>query len=139
MLKNLRGLKVLLIDDDAVIREALSLFFEDTLCFLKAVNTAEECIDLLAKKNFDVIIIDYDLPCLNAFELLKWLKNSKLQISIIFITTYGLEALDDLIKQMGVIEVIKKPLNINMILESLNTILKTENYCAKQVNGFSQL
>ena len=57
--KKLRNMKMLLIDDDAWIRDSLSIFFESEGCHLKALETAEEGLKALKKQPYDIIIVDY--------------------------------------------------------------------------------
>ena len=64
---------------------------------LTIVNTAEEALKLLPKKDtgkciFDVLLIDYRLPGLNALELSKIIRpERKLSIAIVIVTGHGAE------------------------------------------------
>jgi len=46
----LKGMKILLIDDDEWIRDSLSIYFEARGCSLKVLETAEEAMKTLRQR-----------------------------------------------------------------------------------------
>jgi DNA-binding response OmpR family regulator len=64
------GVKILLIERQAVIEESLTKISTDNGSFLTAVRTAEEGLQLVKKNQYDVIISDYDLPGINGLDFL---------------------------------------------------------------------
>ena len=81
--RKLAKMKTLLVDDDEMIRDALSLAFMNKGCFLQATETAEEGLRTLEKESFD-IISDLKLPGIDGLEFSKnlsrlwpcWSKNT---------------------------------------------------------------
>jgi CheY-like chemotaxis protein len=56
------GISVLIVDDEAAIRESLQDFLEDYEYRVTAVGSSEEALDVLAGAHFDIVIVDLRLP-----------------------------------------------------------------------------
>jgi len=52
----------LLVDDDELIRDSLTMAFKTKGCFLRAAENAEEGLTALQEERFDIIISDFGLP-----------------------------------------------------------------------------
>jgi DNA-binding NtrC family response regulator len=130
--KILAGLKILLIDDNEIIRDTLAMFFEYKKCAIKAVATAEEGLGTLESERFDVIICDCSLPGLNGVEFFRLVvayypNTIKVLISGFARQNEIVEALE-----MGVDAFIKKPFSLSTMLEQLTPLV--EKYQAANRN-----
>jgi len=67
----IKTMKILLIDDDELIRDSFRLAFSQKGCFLMAVETAEEGLCVLQSNKFDIIISDFTLPGMNGIDFFK--------------------------------------------------------------------
>jgi CheY-like chemotaxis protein len=67
----LRGLKVLLVEDEPDGRELLSLLLERRGAVVSAAESAPEALDLLAASSFDVMISDIGLPGMDGYGLIR--------------------------------------------------------------------
>ena len=67
----IKKMKTLLIDDDELIRDSLSMVFLNKGCFLLAVESAEEGLCAMQKNQFDIIISDFILPGMNGIDFFK--------------------------------------------------------------------
>lgn len=120
----LKEMKVLLIDDDEWIRDSLSLFFESEGCHLVAVETAEEGMEELKRRGYDVIIVDYRLPGMNGLEFLERIKASHPEALKILITAYGSKDVYLKASRIGVQGFIDKPFTIRTIEDSLSCLIE---------------
>jgi DNA-binding NtrC family response regulator len=125
--QKLRGLRLLLIDDDEYVRDSLCLFFESEGCQILTLKTAEEGLNVLNKQDFDIIIIDYRLPGLDGLEFLRQVQKRNLVAMKILITAYGSEKLFAEARKLGVHEYISKPFTSEEIEASLNHLIKKRN------------
>lgn len=57
--------RILVIDDENSIRESLSEFFRDYNLETESVASAEEGLDILTRKHFDLVVVDIRLPGIN--------------------------------------------------------------------------
>lgn len=60
---------VLVVEDDRMAREVIRAFLEDDGWGVVAVETAEEAIELLAKRSFSLFVLDWTLPGKSGLEL----------------------------------------------------------------------
>ena len=76
---------ILIVDDDEIIREALSdLFAEDYLCHVAV--TAEEALTHLSTQEYDIVITDISMPGMKGDDLLGFIKAYQPWTQVIFIT-----------------------------------------------------
>src|SRR4030042_6746798 len=91
LFSKLKGMKILLIDDDEWIRDSLNIFFESEGCHIIAFETAEEALEELKGRNCDIIIADYRLPGMDGLEFFKRIEKSHSHTIKIIITAYRSE------------------------------------------------
>ena len=116
-------MNLLLVDDDEWIRDSMRLFFEGEGCDLKALETAEEAIDELKSKTYDLIFVDYKLPGMDGLSFISQIENSQPNALKILITAYEQEAFQKA-RQLKIHDVIPKPFSSEDILKSLNRFFK---------------
>jgi len=107
--------KILLVDDEPVIRETLcSILREDGYDVITA-KTGAEAVSFAAEDNFDVAIIDLKLPDIEGLEVLHSVKELNPTVCAILITAYP--TTDSAIKavQEEAYEYITKPFDINHV------------------------
>lgn len=61
-MKDFTGKQILILDDDASIRQSLDCYFEDLGFDTTLAQSGEQALDLFAQKNFDAAIVDLRLP-----------------------------------------------------------------------------
>ena len=84
----LRNKEILLIDDDELIRDSLTLFFTGEGLHLSAFESAEKGLEALEKSEYDIIIVDYRLPGMDGVEFFKRIKETQKDTLKILITAY---------------------------------------------------
>jgi CheY-like chemotaxis protein len=69
-LRNLGGLKVLLVDDEADARELISRILRDCNCEVQPAANAAEAMALARASRYDLLVSDIGMPDVDGFELL---------------------------------------------------------------------
>ena len=118
----LKNTKILLIDDDEWIRDAMTLFFESEGCQIMALETGEEALVEIHRQNYGIVICDYKLPGIDGLQLLKEVRKVKPDAKMILITAYKTEELVSEAKQMGIHDFISKPFTSETIEASLSRL-----------------
>jgi DNA-binding NtrC family response regulator len=120
----LKGMKILLIDDDEWIRDSMSLFFEFEGCTFLALETAEEALEELKRQDYHIIIIDYRLPGMDGLEFLRRIQETHSHAIKILITAFGKEDVFSEAIELGVQDFVDKPFTTETIEESLSRLLE---------------
>ena len=81
--------KILIADDDESIRFTLDTIFKDDGYITTTTKDGKKAKELIVQERFDVIITDIKMPEIDGVELLKWIKDTYPQISVIMITGYA--------------------------------------------------
>jgi DNA-binding NtrC family response regulator len=100
---------VLIIDDEAAIRESLETLLEFEGYAVEVAETGEEGLAQLAEHPFDLVLLDFALPERNGLEILADIRARDPRLAVIMITAYG--TVDNAVRAMqnGATNFIQKP------------------------------
>jgi CheY-like chemotaxis protein len=71
-------MKILLVDDDAFLRDMYATKFTELNHEIEVAETSEQAIAKLQDAHFDVVLMDMVMPSMTGVELLKRIKSEKL-------------------------------------------------------------
>lgn len=133
--------QILVIDDDAGNREAISLLLTNSGFQVRSAASGEEAMALLQKNRFEVILTDLFLPGINGIDILKQVKEKDPASSVILIT--GKASAETAVEAMksGAFDYLTKPLNFERLKVLIDkalekTRLLNENlYLRQQLRG----
>jgi two-component system OmpR family response regulator len=80
--------KILIIDDDADHTKMVCVFLARDNHFLETAATGEQAMNLLSAANYDLIVLDWELPDITGVEILKWYRR-KGSAPVIMLTGKG--------------------------------------------------
>jgi DNA-binding NtrC family response regulator len=131
-------LSLLVVDDDASIRRV----FREIVAPREEVNlseakSAEEALELLRTRVFDVAFLDLRMPGLGGLELLEQLKQERPSLEVVMVTAHGtIESAVQAMK-LGAADFLPKPFKldqVSLILERIRRVrhLRTENERLRQ-------
>src|SRR5689334_8143870 len=88
------NIKVLLVDDHSIVRNGVRLMVEtaNDIDVTGEAETAQEAMQLVREKDFDVALVDISLPGKNGLELLKFLRAEKPKLAVLMLSMYSEEA-----------------------------------------------
>jgi DNA-binding NtrC family response regulator len=100
---------VLIIDDEAAIRESLETLLELEGYSVESAETADQGLSRIGQRPFDLVLLDLALPDRNGLDLLAELHAHDPQLSVIMITAYG--TVENAVKAMqaGATNFVQKP------------------------------
>ena len=111
--------KILIIDDEQAIRNALREILEYESFTIAEAEDGPTALKLLEKESFDVIFCDIKMPRMDGMEVLSKLKEKGSETPVIMITGHGnVETAVEALKK-GAYDFIQKPLDLNRILVSV--------------------
>ena len=110
--------RILVVDDEASICEALKEVLEYESYAVTTVTRAADALKLLADETFDVIISDIKMPEMDGMELLEKIRQLS-DVPVIMVTGHG--DIDTAVSALktGAFDFITKPLDLNRLLISV--------------------
>ena len=114
---------VLIIDDEAEIRESLQTLLELEGYEVETAGTGGEGLARLGEHPFDLVLLDLALPDRNGVELLPEIRALDLQMAVIMITAYG--TVEDAVRAMqsGAANFLQKPWDNEKLLADVRTAI----------------
>lgn len=103
--------QILIADDEAEIRQLLRLYLEkDSYCVEEAAN-GKEALEILQKKEIDLLILDIMMPLVDGYHVLKEVRASSNNIPVIMLSAKGQDSDKILGLDLGADDYITKPFN----------------------------
>lgn len=119
--------KILVIDDERSIRNALKEILEYEKYEVVLAETGMEGLEILKKESFEAILLDIKMPEMDGIEVLEKVSNDYHDIPVIMISGHG--NVDTAVKavKIGAYDFIEKPLDLNRLLVTIkNALDRTE-------------
>jgi CheY-like chemotaxis protein len=118
---------VLIVDDDASLRDTLRRMVESVGYDVKCAEDARTAIATVNDRLPDIIITDIYMPAGDGFELLNWLRNNGIRIPVIAMSgsSSGTGEYDQLsvAEHLGAAAVIDKPFRQSKLVETIDRVL----------------
>ena len=110
-------MKILVVDDEAPIREMLKQGLSQMGEFtVEVTHNGPEAIEKIENDVFDLVLTDMKMPGMDGIELLKTVKGTRPDLTVILMTAYGsIETAVEAIK-IGADDYITKPIDLNELL-----------------------
>lgn len=129
--------KILIVDDEDSMRHMLTLILRREGYEARAVGRGSEALALLEGEPFDFILSDVIMPEMGGLDLLRAIKEKKIETTIIMMSAYG--SLDTAVEAMklGAYDYVSKPFKPDEILLTLRKAeerehLRRENQLLRQ-------
>lgn len=115
--------KILIAEDNDL---NLKLMY-DILCSqgydVEVAVDGQETVEKLKKGNYDLLLLDLQMPVISGFEVLEAIKLSNFPIKTIVVSACAMSAEIDRAKALGCIDFITKPIRIEKFLEQIENVL----------------
>lgn len=114
---------VLVIDDEKEICESIKMILEYEDYEVDYSTEAIKGVEKLTSGNFDVALLDIQMPDMNGFEVLNKLKELNLDINVIVISAFS--SLENAVKatKLGAFDFLEKPIDRDKLLLSIRNAL----------------
>ncbi len=111
--------KILIVDDNKEFCMSMTDILEAKGYEVESENSGAQAIAKVKEKSFDVILMDIKMPVMNGVEAFKQIKKISPRTAVIMITAYSLEDLIKVSLQEGAFGVLRKPLDIDKLIEQI--------------------
>jgi len=126
-------MRVLLIEDDSATARSISLMLESEGFNVYTTDLGEEGIDLSKVYDYDIILLDLNLPDMSGFEVLRSLRASKVQTPTLILS--GHSGVEDKIKGFGfgADDYMTKPFHKDELVARIHAIVRRSRGHAQSV------
>lgn len=117
--------RILVVEDNPDNMKLVTWILEDEGYQITPVFNAEDCLKVTEQEDFDLVLMDISLPGMDGKEATQHLRKTDRykNVPIIALTAHAIKGEDEEILQSGVDELITKPLDEELLIERLASIL----------------
>ena len=117
-------MRVLLIEDDSATAQAIELILNSENFSVNATDFGEVAVDLGKRHDYDIILLDLNLPDMSGFEVLRSLRAAKVTTPTLILS--GLAAIEDKVKGLGfgADDYMTKPFDKGELLARIHAIVR---------------
>src|SRR5690349_19937357 len=114
---------VLIIDDEASIRESLQTLLELEGFTVETATNGEEGLARIAEQPMDLVLLDFALPDRNGLEILRDIRDRDPNLAVIMITAYGTVENAVSAMQSGATNFIQKPWDNEKLVADVRSVV----------------
>jgi PAS domain S-box-containing protein len=116
--KSLKGLRVLAVEDNELNRMVLQVILKKCEVVLTIAHNGQEAIDLIQQQEFDLVLMDVQMPIVDGLEATKYIRNElKMIIPIIGLSANAMREEVEICKQAGMNDYLVKPYSERVLVE----------------------
>lgn len=115
---------VLLAEDNADNQRLISMYLKKLGVSVFIANNGKEAIDIAANDEFDIILMDMQMPVMNGLDATKYLRNQGYHKPIIALTANAMKEDMEACYQAGCNDFIQKPINQKKFMMAMAEYLK---------------
>jgi two-component system, cell cycle response regulator CtrA len=126
-------MRVLLVEDDSAIAHSIELMLKSESFNVYTTDLGEEGVDLGRLYDYDIILLDLNLPDMSGFEVLRSLRVSKVKTPILILS--GVASIEDKVKGLGfgADDYMTKPFHKNELIARIHAIVRRSQGHAQSV------
>ena len=124
--KALDGVTVLLVEDTADVQFLLSIYLRGVGATVDAVNNGREALAKVAARDYDIVLMDLQMPIMDGYEATLELRKSGFNRPIFALTAHASQDERDRCLPGGFTDHLTKPVNREALITSILTHVKPE-------------
>jgi PAS domain S-box-containing protein len=115
--------RVLVVDDGAENRELLSLVLTEQGLWVEEAENGQVALDKLAAGNFDLVLMDMQMPVLDGYAATREIRQRGLQLPVVALTANAMKGYEQEVLQAGCTAYLTKPVDIDGLLAEVARLL----------------
>lgn len=130
-------IKLLIADDHTILRDGIVSLLQGETAFTVSGIAANgyEVMNLIIKNDYDVCLLDINMPGLDGMETAKLIKEKKPEIKIIMLTTYNDREIISELVHIGVSGYLLKNSDKQELVEAVCKVMKGRHYFSEEVEN----
>jgi DNA-binding response OmpR family regulator len=124
-------MKILLLEDDVMLNRAIMQYLQSTGHSVRTARDGNTCLRILEEEDFNLLILDINVPNINGFEVLEILHSKNKIIPTIYIS--ALIDIEEISRafELGCYDYLKKPFHLKELTLRINKISHTQTALKK--------
>ena len=116
--KSLKGIRVLAVEDNELNRMVLQVILKKCEVAVAIAHNGQEAIDLIQEKEFDIVLMDVQMPIVDGLEATKYIREElKFTTPIIGLSANAMREEVEICKQAGMNDYLVKPYSERSLVE----------------------
>ncbi|HTW72468.1 MAG TPA: response regulator [Acetobacteraceae bacterium] len=124
--------KVLIVDDDETVRRSYLRSLQTVRCDVETAATGEDALRALARKSFDVVLLDLRMPGMDGMAVLKAARKTAPDSEIVVITGYPTVETAKQAVQWGAYDYLAKPVGPAEVIKVTTDALTQKAWMLRQ-------
>ena len=124
---------ILVVEDDPAVSHSIELMLRSENCTVHTTDLGEEGVDLGKLYDYDIILLDLNLPDMSGYEVLRSLRIAKVKTPILILS--GLAGIQDKVKGLGfgADDYLTKPFHKDELVARIHAIVRRSEGHAESV------
>lgn len=136
-----KPIRILLADDHPVVRNGIKLMLESQKSFtpiISMVSNGQEAVDLFYDEDFDVILLDINMPVLDGIETLKQVRIIRPDARVIMFTMHNEHHYINAAIKNGALGYILKQSGIKELVKAVETVKDQEHFFSEDIRKIAE-
>jgi CheY-like chemotaxis protein len=124
--RSMRGLRVLLTDDNAINRQVIKLFLAPQGLDIVEATNGKEALDKISTQDFDIVLLDVHMPVMDGKEAIQRIRNANQAWSVIPVIALTADAMSgdrEKYLALGMTDYVSKPVDQRELLAKMHQVL----------------
>ncbi|RMD46816.1 MAG: DNA-binding response regulator, partial [Alphaproteobacteria bacterium] len=126
-------MRILLVEDDPTVSRSIEMMLQNANLNVYATDLGEEGMDLAKLYDYDLILLDLNLPDINGFDVLRRLRLARVETPILILT--GSDDTEDKVRGFGygADDYLTKPFHRDELIARIHAIVRRSRGHAQSV------
>lgn len=129
-------IKIILADDHPIVRQGLKQAIEAdaSLQVVAEAGDGQTALDLIEQNKPDVAVLDIDMPVMKGFEIVRQMKNRKIESAVIFLTMHDEKNIFQAALDLGVKGYILKDSALSEIVNGIKAVAENRSFISSSLS-----
>ena len=123
--------KILVAEDDPANQALFEVLLKKTGCQFTIVSDGQEAVDKVKAENFDLVLMDMQMPNMNGFDATRAIRRAGIKVTIVAITAFAMTGDDEKCLDAGCNDYMSKPIDITKLNETIGQYMTAINAVLK--------
>ena len=126
-------MRILLVEDDTTVAQSIELMLKSENFITYTTDLGEEGVDLGKLYDYDIILLDLNLPDMSGYEVLRSLRVAKVKTPVLVLS--GMSSIEDKVKGLGfgADDYLTKPFHKDELIARIHAIVRRSKGHAQSV------